>query len=294
MGSQRVAELFAQVRTRLAVTLALTLGLGCLLALFSTRRILAFEGEAGSRFREVTAARGELKELSARLVEAQENERRAIARELHDEVGQSLSAVLVGLSNLSAEIADQPVPVSSRRSKTCGGWPKAGCVAAVRNIALLLRPPMLDDLGPGAGFEMEGPRSGAPHRHSKSAWRPRRFPTICPTSTGPAFSGWCRKLCTTPRATPAPSHVRIQVRQEATGQISVQDDGPVLSRSLEKGVGILGMEERVTQPGRQFAVESAARQRARLCASIFPWTARNGARYERHSYPAGRRPHHDA
>ena len=49
-GSDRVAELFAQVRTRLAVTLVLTLGLGCLLALFTTRRILALEAEAAISF----------------------------------------------------------------------------------------------------------------------------------------------------------------------------------------------------------------------------------------------------
>ena len=50
----------------------------------------------------VLEARGQLKNLSARLVETQEEERRVLSRELHDEVGQSLSAILVGLSNLSA------------------------------------------------------------------------------------------------------------------------------------------------------------------------------------------------
>jgi signal transduction histidine kinase len=71
--------------------------LGLVLAAFSMARILGLE-------RESAVARQELKDLSARLVEAQENERLAISRELHDEVGQVLSALLVELGNLSAAL----------------------------------------------------------------------------------------------------------------------------------------------------------------------------------------------
>ena len=67
-----MAELFGRARTRLAVTLLLTLGLGSLLAVLSSRRILALERQASGQIAEVTQARGELKELSARLVAAQE------------------------------------------------------------------------------------------------------------------------------------------------------------------------------------------------------------------------------
>jgi two-component system sensor histidine kinase UhpB len=70
----------------------------------SMSKILRLERESDNRYLEIEEARIELKELSARLVQAQENERTAISRELHDEVGQSLSALLVGLSNLSAAI----------------------------------------------------------------------------------------------------------------------------------------------------------------------------------------------
>jgi len=86
----QVESLFSQFRVRLSGTVIATLGLGLLLAALSMSRILRLE-------RESEDTRKELKDLSARLVQVQENERRAISRELHDEVGQSLSALLVGL-----------------------------------------------------------------------------------------------------------------------------------------------------------------------------------------------------
>jgi hypothetical protein len=101
-GNGEVVSLLLRFRTRLLGTLIVALLLGFALALFSTRRILALEGQARLRYREAAEARGQLEDLSARLVQAQETERRALSRELHDEVGQSLSAVLVELRNLSA------------------------------------------------------------------------------------------------------------------------------------------------------------------------------------------------
>ncbi len=68
------------------------------------RRIVALEQQAAARYEEAATARAELKQLSARLVEAQENDRRAISRELHDEVGQSLTGVRLELANLSQHI----------------------------------------------------------------------------------------------------------------------------------------------------------------------------------------------
>ena len=135
----QVESLFSQFRFQLVGTVIVTLGLGLLLAALSMTRILRLE-------RESEDTRKELKDLSARLVQVQENERRAISRELHDEVGQSLSALLVGLSNLSAAIP--PAAADEMLSHVAGIRDLAqNCVRVVRNIALLLRPSMLDDLG---------------------------------------------------------------------------------------------------------------------------------------------------
>src|SRR5262249_21524519 len=87
----------------------------------------------------------ELKQLSARLVDAQEQERRAISWELHDEVGQSLSALLLEAGNLAA--AAPEANGGFRQHLENIRQLAQNSVNAVRNMSLLLRPSMLDDLG---------------------------------------------------------------------------------------------------------------------------------------------------
>jgi len=93
--------------------------------------------------------REELRLLSASVVEAREEERRRIARELHDELGQRLTALKMELSSLG--------PAAARRvgdSRVAGMLEMIDdTVAAVRRIAADLRPMMLDDLGLNAAIE---------------------------------------------------------------------------------------------------------------------------------------------
>jgi signal transduction histidine kinase len=83
-----------------------------------------------------------LKFFSRRLIEVQEEERRAIARELHDEIGQSLTALKLSVEiiadSLPSEHADNIRPIE----KSLGEL-----LSTVRNISLDLRPAMLDELG---------------------------------------------------------------------------------------------------------------------------------------------------
>ncbi len=99
--------------------------------------------EADKRFDEVLSARRDLRHLSNRLVAAQEEERRKLSRELHDEVGQSMTAMLMDLGRLEPRIAgiDNCGAISIR--PPIGG----ADVARVRDLSLLLRPSMLDELG---------------------------------------------------------------------------------------------------------------------------------------------------
>jgi len=100
--------------------------------------VAARDVTAPARAAEETARRERLHALSLRLVEVQEAERRAIARELHDEVGQNLTALRI-LLGASPEAAGEPLAQACELADTL--------LTRVQELALDLRPAMLDDLG---------------------------------------------------------------------------------------------------------------------------------------------------
>ena len=71
-GKVAVQLSYQQFRSRLLITIVLTIALGFVLAIFSTRKILELEDTSDRHYKEISHARVELKQLSARLLEAQE------------------------------------------------------------------------------------------------------------------------------------------------------------------------------------------------------------------------------
>ena len=90
----------------------------------------------------LAASAQRLRDLSLRLVEVQESERRMIARELHDEIGQALTGL-----DLVLEMAGRSPEAGLRENlRTAQGYVR-DLTSRVRNLSLDLRPSMLDDLG---------------------------------------------------------------------------------------------------------------------------------------------------
>jgi signal transduction histidine kinase len=136
---------FSRLEGSLRQSLLVALGSGLALVLASMLYILRLERQRRRRYQELARSREELHGLSSRLVDAQETERRSISRELHDEVGQSLGALLVDLGRMSANPPGDPAELQNQFGRMKAVAERT--VETVRNMALLLRPSMLDDLG---------------------------------------------------------------------------------------------------------------------------------------------------
>jgi signal transduction histidine kinase len=248
----RMNETFGRLRSRLTMIVALALGMGLLLAGFTVWRTLRLEQELEHRYQEVLHTQQELKELSARLVSAQEEERRSISRELHDEVGQSLSALLMEAGNAAANVP----PAQVRQHVDSIKKLAEASVNIIRNMTLLLRPSMLDDFGLVPALEW--------HARELSKRTGIRVQVTAADSAGelPDALKTCiyrvvqEALHNCARHAQARS-VRVVVRQEdARIILSVEDDGRGFDARRVRGLGLVGMEERVRHLGGAFQVRS--------------------------------------
>ena len=88
-----------------------------------------------------------LRRLSGRLMELQDQERRRIARELHDSIGQCLVALKMDLEMVERELLSHPVTSSARRALTESLELAQQCSTDTRTISYLLHPPLLDERG---------------------------------------------------------------------------------------------------------------------------------------------------
>ena len=144
MEQREVSDINSQVRRRIWETTAIGVTVGAAIALFSTWYVRRLEAAVRDEHAKVARNREELRHLSGRLVQAQEDERRTIARELHDEIGQALTAVEVELAVAEGTVAADVRAVEAiHEARTV----TQRALSGVRDLSQLLRPSMLDDFG---------------------------------------------------------------------------------------------------------------------------------------------------
>jgi signal transduction histidine kinase len=258
---RKIAETLAQFRRRLLIFALIGFGLGLILATTTIVYARRLEKRVEEKYEESLQAQLELKQLSKRLVDAEERERRAISRELHDEVGQSLSALLIDVGNLTEMSSeDGTFRQSLQKIKTLA----ENCVNEVRDMALLLRPSMLDDLGLVAALDWQArevsKRTGMlvdTVDESVSEHLPEEYKTCVYRIVQEALNN-CSKHAYA-------KNVRVVVRQEPNYlRVSIEDDGKGFDAGRVRGLGLVGMNERVSQLGGVLKVESDPARGTRL------------------------------
>jgi signal transduction histidine kinase len=253
-GVQRVAGVFNEFRREIFVIAAIVILFGLGLAVLSIGRVESLERETADRYRDVEHAREELHRLSARLVAAQEEERRNLSRELHDEVGQSMSALLVELSNLASALPPNH-PELHEHLQRVKRLAEAN-VGVVRNMALLLRPSMLDDLGLAPALKWQA-REVARRTGMKVRVDAEDVPEDLPDEYRTCIYRVVQEALHNATRHAHAAHVRVAVRKDGERiLVTIEDDGRGFHTGQEKGMGILGMEERVRNLGGKLEIDS--------------------------------------
>jgi signal transduction histidine kinase len=253
-ATQTLAANFQRLQTRLVYMVALSLLAGLLLSLIGGFYILRLEKHGRRRYDELVASRQELASLSARLVDAQEEERRSISRELHDEVGQTLGALLVDLGQLSKLVPpeDNFLQTQIVRIKSAA----EAAVKSIRDMALLLRPPMLDDLGLVPALEWQG-REISRRGEMEVDVHPQNVSEQLSDDIKVCIYRLVQEALNNAARHSGAKHADISVTQNADKiHVEVSDDGKGFLAERVRGMGILGMEERVRRLGGSFAIQS--------------------------------------
>jgi signal transduction histidine kinase len=223
-------------------------------AYFSTAHLLRLEKQTLKHLQEVTEARQELKDLSAKLVATQETERKSISRDLHDAVGQSMSAVQFELHDLAVALRPYDKELRERVDRVRESVESS--LAVIRNMALLLRPAMLDDLGLAAALGWLAREISRP-TGLRIQVQADDLPPDLPDEHKTCVFRIAQEALNNVAKHANANAVEITVRaSDSWLAITVQDDGRGFQHGRAHGLGLTGMHERAESLGGSVKITS--------------------------------------
>ena len=239
-------------------------------------------GEPGSRFftvilRDISVRKRneetmllqqqELRELSARVLEAREEEKTRIARELHDELGQLLTALKMDLAWLRERLPEAGTELAARADGMSALLDRT--VSSSRRIAADLRPLMLDDLGlaDAAQWLVDdfGKRSGV--RLEMRVPEQAEFDALAKGAATAVYRAIQESLTNIARHSGAKNAWVLLAQENGEVLVEIEDDGRgVTPGDLAKAssLGLKGMRERIAYYGGSLEVARAPRGGTRL------------------------------
>jgi len=208
-----------------------------------------------NRYRTLLQQRENLRDMAQRLVNAQEEERLRISRELHDDIGQSLTAHLISLRLLSSDLPLQ-VPVLRQRLNTLV-VDTIETLNKMRQLAEELRPPSIDtlDLATALGNYCSefGKRSRLPVEYEANP-----IPSISDVVAITLYR-FLQEVLTNVLKHADATQVWVELSQEDNNiLLTVQDNGKGFTKenANRQGIGLQGLHERLTIAGGRLTVRS--------------------------------------
>jgi signal transduction histidine kinase len=216
--------------------------------------------ELHRKTRQLEVLNQELRSLSGRLIALQDEERRRFARELHDGLGQELTAAKMAIDSIPLECKVE----CSRQAVAQASSLVDGAIQQVRSVSHLLHPPLLDEIGLDAALSWysEGltKRSGI---ETSIELCPREFPRLAPSLETMVFRIVQEALTNVFRHSSAQKCSVTILKDKQQVQVTVRDDGKgitddIISFSPESiGVGIGGIRQRIKEVGGELRLRNA-------------------------------------
>ena len=217
----------------------------------------------------IRATSEKLQLLSRRLVELQENERRDIARELHDRVGQALTAMRINMDMIRRRLDDRDDALVRARNDDSLELLES-TFKAVENVMYELRPPMLDEFGVTAPLQWFAKkfteRTGIEVEiRAEDGWRG-------PPDTEVALFRIAQEALTNVARHAQARHAVVEFRADGPNVVlTIEDDGAGFDEKAERlkmGHGLMAMRERAEAVGGTLEARSEKGRGTRITAQV--------------------------
>jgi signal transduction histidine kinase len=243
-----------QLQSELWSNLLTALFVGLCIAAAAVFRISELE-QVSARAQEVTReAERRLRHLSQQLVSSQEQERKVLSRELHDEIGQSLTALRIELGKLehvrlSPDFGEHLEETKKLAEQT---------LQSARSISMGLRPAMLDELGLGPALQWQAREFSRRFQIPVNLEIPSDLRDL-PDQHRTYLYRIVQECLTNCARHSQAQQVQVSVKQDEDAiSLRVADDGAGFERRAKGGgLGLLGISERVRELGGEISIDSA-------------------------------------
>jgi signal transduction histidine kinase len=230
---------------------------GAFVALVTVYRVSVLERQHETQREKIQEAEADQRRLARKLVQAQETERKALSRELHDEVGQTLTALGMELGNIeilrTAEISAFRARMDEAKRLN------AEAMRSVRGLAMGLRPSMLDDLGLEPALQWQG-REFSRHTGVPATVRVAGDFDDLDDQVRTCIYRVVQEALTNCARHAEASQVEVMVsRQSRNVRVTIKDNGTGFDvrTKTRTGMGLIGMKERVESLGGDLAISSS-------------------------------------